>query len=280
MTAIAVTIAGSDSGGGAGIQADLKTFAALGVYGASVIAALTAQNTQGVTGIHDVPARFHHGADGRGVLRSRRRCGEDRHAVAAGERSTPSRQGLARQRAQKHRARSGDGRDFRRPPAGARCGRCLAQARSFRARSSSRPICRKRPRCSGRRPARNETEMEIAGARVAGARRPQCVLIKGGHGTSARECRSADRAGRRDPPCRPSASTPRIRTAPAALCRRRSQPGWPKGSTSRRPPPRPKPTSPARSQPPPRSRSATAMGRCIISISHGERHDHPTQFHP
>jgi hydroxymethylpyrimidine/phosphomethylpyrimidine kinase len=58
MTAIAVTIAGSDSGGGAGIQADLKTFSALGVYGASVIAALTAQNTLGVTAIHDVPAEF------------------------------------------------------------------------------------------------------------------------------------------------------------------------------------------------------------------------------
>ena len=58
MTAIAVTIAGSDSSGGAGIQADLKTFAAFGVYGASVIAALTAQNTQGVSAIHDVPADF------------------------------------------------------------------------------------------------------------------------------------------------------------------------------------------------------------------------------
>ena len=58
MTAIALTIAGSDSSGGAGIQADLKTFAALGVYGASVIAALTAQNTKGVTAIHDVPADF------------------------------------------------------------------------------------------------------------------------------------------------------------------------------------------------------------------------------
>ena len=58
VTPIAVTIAGSDSSGGAGIQADLKTFAALGVYGASVIAALTAQNTRGVTAIHDVPADF------------------------------------------------------------------------------------------------------------------------------------------------------------------------------------------------------------------------------
>jgi hydroxymethylpyrimidine/phosphomethylpyrimidine kinase len=58
MTPIAVTIAGSDSGGGAGIQADLKTFSALGVYGASVIAALTAQNTRGVRAIHDVPPAF------------------------------------------------------------------------------------------------------------------------------------------------------------------------------------------------------------------------------
>jgi hydroxymethylpyrimidine/phosphomethylpyrimidine kinase len=57
-TAVAITIAGSDSSGGAGIQADLKTFSALGVYGASVIAALTAQNTLGVTAVHAVPADF------------------------------------------------------------------------------------------------------------------------------------------------------------------------------------------------------------------------------
>lgn len=55
---VALTIAGSDSGGGAGIQADLKTFAALGVYGCSVLTAVTAQNTQGVRGAEEISAEM------------------------------------------------------------------------------------------------------------------------------------------------------------------------------------------------------------------------------
>ena len=58
MISNVLTIAGSDSGGGAGIQADLKTFSALGVYGASVITSLTAQSTQGVQSVLPIPADF------------------------------------------------------------------------------------------------------------------------------------------------------------------------------------------------------------------------------
>ena len=79
----ALTIATSDSGGAAGIQADLKAFAAAGVYGTSALVALTAQNTVGVTAIHELPPEFVRRAARRGLRRHRRRRGEDRDALLA-----------------------------------------------------------------------------------------------------------------------------------------------------------------------------------------------------
>ena len=81
---IAVTIAGSDSGGGAGIQADLKTFSAFGVYGASVITALTAQNTKGVFAVHEVPADFITAQIDAVFSDLDVGCGENRHAGQCG----------------------------------------------------------------------------------------------------------------------------------------------------------------------------------------------------
>ena len=247
MTAIAVTIAGSDSSGGAGIQADLKTFAALGVYGASVIAALTAQNTQGVTAIHDVPAGFHRRADRRGVFRSRCRGGQDRHAVA-----TPAIEAVARG-LMRHKAKnivldpvmvatSGDRADCagrgRRAAPPADPARADGDAESAGSgRADRREPCAQRAG-NGSAGAR---DIELGRAPRADQRRPR---------RRRRERRSADRRGRCRAACRPSASPPTTPTAPAARCRRRSPPALPRASISPPPCTRPRLMSPRPSPPP------------------------------
>ncbi len=77
---VALTIAGSDPSGGAGIQADLKTFTVLGVYGAAVVTALTAQSTRGVSGICPVAPELRRPADRGGCRRLGHRRGQDGHA--------------------------------------------------------------------------------------------------------------------------------------------------------------------------------------------------------
>ena len=82
----ALTIAGSDSGGGAGIQADLKTFAAHGVYGLSAITAVTAQNTLGVTAFETLSADLVTAQIEAVDVGHRRRRRQDRHAGERGDR--------------------------------------------------------------------------------------------------------------------------------------------------------------------------------------------------
>ena len=247
MTAIAVTIAGSDSGGGAGIQADLKTFSALGVYGASVITALTAQNTKGVTGIHDVPPDF--------IAAQIDAVFSDLavDAVKIGMLSQVSTieavaAGLDRHRARQCGARSGDGRDLRRPAAQSRRGRCAAQAADPARRGRSRRTCRRPRRCSTPASPTDEAAMRAQAERLL-ALGAKAVLIKGGHGGGAE---SVDLLVERAAASRGSprrASRPRTPTAPAARCRRRSPPASPRAWRSSRPCARRRTTSPARSPP-------------------------------
>ena len=177
---IALTIAGSDSSGGAGIQADLKTFAALGVYGASVITALTAQNTTGVRGIHRGAGRFRDRANRRGVQRSRRQGRQDRHGGAARD-HRGHRRGSGALVAEACRARSRDGGDIGRSSAGD-----ATRSRSLRTELIPRAslITPNLPEAAAlldEPVAASEAAIESQGQRLL-AMGCRAVLIKGGHG--------------------------------------------------------------------------------------------------
>ncbi|MFZ3249521.1 MAG: bifunctional hydroxymethylpyrimidine kinase/phosphomethylpyrimidine kinase [Pseudolabrys sp.] len=180
MTAIAVTIAGSDSSGGAGIQADLKTFAALGVYGASVITALTAQNTRGVKAIHDVPPDFI-AAQIDSVFSDL-----DIDAVKIGMLSQATTIEVVSNRLDRYRARNivldpvmiATSGDRLLAPDAVEALRRLLIPRAL----VVTPNLPEAAALVGASPARNEQEMEIQ-ARELLALGAQNVLIKGGHGS-------------------------------------------------------------------------------------------------
>ena len=262
-TPIALTIAGSDSSGGAGIQADLKTFAALGVYGASVITALTAQNTTGVTGIHQVPAEFvtaqidavFSDLDVGAV-----KIGMVAHppvidAIVAGlKRWSPKHVVLDPVMV----ATSGD--------------RLLAAEAVDALRTKLIPLASvitpnlpEAAACSTSRSPRTKPRSSSQGRRLL-ALGCKAVLIKGGHGAGRREHRLSGRRRTARSRWPRRASPPRTPTAPAARCHRRLPPDLQRARTWKPRCAAPRPGSAPRSLPPTASASAMATARSIISI--------------
>lgn len=257
---IALTIAGSDSSGGAGIQADLKTFAAFGVYGASVITALTAQNTKGVTGIHQVPADFvtaqidavFGDLDVKAVkigMVSQRAVIE---AIVAGlERWSPKHIVLDPVMV----ATSGD--------------RLLAPDEIEALRTKLIPraslITPNLPEAAAlldEPVASSETHIGRQGKRLL-AMGCDAVLIKGGHGKGAESIDYLIRAAGVIALAAPRIAT-KTPTAPDARCPRPSRPASPKTAIWKPPFAMPKPGSVLRLPPPIASTSATATVRSII----------------
>lgn len=181
MTAIALTIAGSDSGGGAGVEADLKTFSALGVYGTAVITALTAQNTKGISAIHDVPADFI--AAQIDALFADLEIG----AVKIGMLATAAAVDVVAAALDRHRVRNVVLDPVMTASSGERLLRADALDRLRRLMARVRVVTPNLPEAAallGMPPARNENEVRVQAQKMmafgAGA-----VLIKGGHGGGA-----------------------------------------------------------------------------------------------
>lgn len=262
-TPVALTIAGSDSSGGAGIQADLKTFAAFGVYGASAITALTAQNTRGVTGIHAVPADFVTAQID--AVFSDLEVGAVKIGMVAQAASIDAIAAALTRWKPRHIvldpvmvATSGD--------------RLLASEAVDALRTRLMPLASvitpNLPEAAAlldEPVAASEAEIERQGRRLL-ALGCGAVLIKGGHGEGAESIDYLVNSEKRYhlPPRASPHATP---MAPAARCRRRSRPGSPGAKISSAPCRAPRPGSARRSPPPTASASATATGRSIISTS-------------
>ena len=187
----ALTIAGSDSGGGAGIQADLKAFAAAGAHGMSAIVALTAQNTTGVTAVHEVPPEF--------VVAQLDAVFADIGVDAAKTGMLFSR---ARDRDRRRVPRGASGAARRRPGAGRVVGREAARGRrGRRARRAALPARDGRhaepARGAALSRARSDAAAELA-ERLVELGAP-AAIVTGGHGDDAVDHLFDGARARRDP---------------------------------------------------------------------------------